>query len=115
MKPRIVLLALAFVAVPLCHAGPRRGAAVGSPAVAHAGAPWRADAQDAVRHEEASGAVHSLKEIERRVVPGMPGMEYLGPEYDPAAMAYRLKFIHDGHVVFVDVDARSGEVIRQSR
>jgi len=30
-------------------------------------------------------------------------------------MAYRLKFIHDGRVVFVDIDARTGEVIRQSR
>ena len=43
----------------------------------------------------------------------MPGMQYLGPEYDPAAMAYRLKFIRDGRVVFVDVDARSGQVINQ--
>jgi ATP-dependent Clp protease ATP-binding subunit ClpC len=42
-------------------------------------------------------------------------MEYLGPEYDPAALAYRLKFIRDGRVVFVDVDARSGQILRQSR
>ena len=45
----------------------------------------------------------------------MQGMQYLGPEYDPAAVAYRLKFIRDGRVIFVDVDARSGEIIRQSR
>ena len=48
-----------------------------------------------------------LREIEERVLPSMPGMEYLGPEYDPTAMAYRLKFIRDGRVVFVDVDART--------
>jgi uncharacterized membrane protein YkoI len=30
-------------------------------------------------------------------------------------MAYRLKFIRDGRVVFVDVDARTGQVIRQKR
>ena len=42
------------------------------------------------------------------------GMQYLGPEYDPAAMAYRLKFIRDGRVVFVDVDARSGQIIHHS-
>jgi uncharacterized membrane protein YkoI len=30
-------------------------------------------------------------------------------------MAYRLKFIHDGRVVFVDVDARSGTVLDQKR
>ena len=41
------------------------------------------------------------------------GMQYLGPEYDPSAMAYRLKFIRDGRVVFVDVDARSGQVLRE--
>lgn len=45
----------------------------------------------------------------------MPGMQYLGPEYDAAAMAYRLKFIRDGRVVFVDVDARSGSILGQSR
>ncbi|HEX8056429.1 MAG TPA: PepSY domain-containing protein, partial [Novosphingobium sp.] len=39
----------------------------------------------------------------------------LGPEYDPAAMVYRLKFIRQGRVVFVDVDARSGTIISQSR
>ena len=49
------------------------------------------------------------------VLPAMPGMQYLGPEYDPAAMAYRLKFIRDGRVVFVDVDARTGRCIGQSR
>ena len=48
------------------------------------------------------------------VLPQMRGMQYLGPEYDAGAMAYRLKFIRDGRVVFVDIDARSGRVIRRS-
>ena len=73
------------------------------------------DAQGAVRRDTRAGAVRSLRDIESHVLPMMPGMQYLGPEYDPTAMAYRLKFIQDGHVVFVDVDARSGEIIRQSR
>ncbi len=73
------------------------------------------DAQGAARREMREGAVRSLRQIERQVLPTMPGMQYLGPEYDPAAMAYRLKFIRDGRVVFVDVDARSGAVIGQSR
>jgi uncharacterized membrane protein YkoI len=68
-----------------------------------------------VRKEMRAGNVRSLREIEERVLPTMPGMQYLGPEYDPAAMAYRLKFIHDGRVVFVDVDARSGTVLDQKR
>jgi hypothetical protein len=71
--------------------------------------------QGSVRKETRAGNVRSLREIEQRVLPTMPGMEYLGPEYDPAAMVYRLKFIRQGRVVFVDVDARSGTIIGQSR
>ena len=73
------------------------------------------DAQGQVRRDMREGAVRSLREIEQQVLPRMQGMEYLGPEYDPAALAYRLKFIRDGRVVFVDVDARSGQILRQSR
>lgn len=97
MKLRIALLALALAA-PL------------APVVAE---PGREQAD--VRKEMRAGNVRSLREIEQRVLPMMPGMQYLGPEYDPAAMAYRLKFIRQGRVVFVDVDARSGTVIGQSR
>ncbi len=73
------------------------------------------NAQGQVRKEMRAGNVRSLREIERKVLPMMAGMQYLGPEYDPAALAYRLKFIRDGRVIFVDVDARSGNIIRQSR
>ncbi|MCW1428057.1 PepSY domain-containing protein [Novosphingobium sp. JCM 18896] len=71
--------------------------------------------QGQVRRDMKAGAVRSLREIEQRILPTMPGMEYLGPEYDPAALVYRLKFIRQGRVVFVDVDARSGTIINQSR
>lgn len=69
------------------------------------------DAQGQVRRDIRAGNVLPLRQIEQMVLPAMPGMQYLGPEYDPIAMAYRLKFIHDGRVVFVDVDARSGQII----
>jgi hypothetical protein len=71
--------------------------------------------QGRIRKEMRAGNVRPLREIEQRVMPTMPGMDYLGPEYDPAAMVYRLKFIREGRVVFVDVDARSGQIIGQSR
>ena len=71
--------------------------------------------QTQVRKDMRAGNVRSLREIEQRILPTMPRMQYLGPEYDPAAMAYRLKFIRDGRVVFVDVDARSGTVLDQRR
>ena len=67
----------------------------------------------ALRKEMREGNVRSLREIERRVLPTKRDMQYLGPEYDPAAMAYRLKFIRNGRVVFVDVDARSGQVLSE--
>ncbi|NBC38053.1 hypothetical protein GTZ99_15985 [Novosphingobium sp. FSY-8] len=84
----------------------------GAPAAAQAG-PDRS--QGMMRLELRMGRVLPLREIERRVVPMLPpGTEYLGPEYDPAAIAYRLKFIIRGRVMFIDIDARTGEVIRRS-
>ncbi|MDE8652097.1 PepSY domain-containing protein [Novosphingobium album (ex Liu et al. 2023)] len=71
--------------------------------------------QGEVRKDLKAGNVQSLRDIERKVLPRMSGMQYLGPEYDPAAMAYRLKFIQNGKVYFVDVDARSGQIISMSR
>lgn len=72
------------------------------------------DEQGQVRKAMREGNVQSLRDIERRVLPQMKGHEYLGPEYDVAAKIYRLKFIRDGRVVFVDVDARSGRIIGRS-
>ena len=82
---------------------------------AAASAQNRPDAQGEVRRDLRAGNVRSLREIERNVLPTKPGMQYLGPEYDPAAMVYRLKFIREGHVMFVDVDARTGQVLGESR
>ncbi|ABD26506.1 conserved hypothetical protein [Novosphingobium aromaticivorans DSM 12444] len=83
------------------------------PAASHA--QQRPDEQNEARRDLRSGAVRSLRDIERRVLPTKPGMQYLGPEYDPSAMVYRLKFIRDGRVMFVDVDARTGQVLGESR
>ena len=71
--------------------------------------------QGTARREMRAGNQLSLREIERRVLPQMRGAEYLGPSYDSTARAYRLKFIRDGRVTYVDVDARSGRIIRRSR
>jgi uncharacterized membrane protein YkoI len=71
--------------------------------------------QDEARKEIQAGTQLSLREIERRVLPQMQGSEYLGPAYDSTARAYRLKFIKEGRVTYVDVDARSGRVISRSR
>lgn len=71
--------------------------------------------QGEARKEMRAGNVLPLREIERRILPSMRGAEYLGPAYDSTAMAYRLKFIRDGRVTFIDVDARTGRVLRRSR
>lgn len=102
MQTRDMRRLLTLLPLPLCL--------LAVPAHAEPGAP-----QVQVRKEMRAGNVRSLREIERRVLPMMQGMQYLGPEYDPSAMAYRLKFIRDGRVVFVDVDARSGGILGQSR
>ncbi|MCX7864426.1 MAG: PepSY domain-containing protein [Novosphingobium sp.] len=92
----VVLSIAASAAVPFVHADPARD-------------------QGEVRKERKAGNVRSLREIEDRVLPTMPGMQYLGPEYDPVAMAYRLKFIGKGRLYYVDVDARTGRIMATSR
>lgn len=71
--------------------------------------------QGEARREAQAGTQLSLREIERRILPQMQGAEYLGPAYDSTARAYRLKFIRDGRVTYVDVDARTGRIIGRSR
>ena len=53
-----------------------------------------------------------LPQLERRVMPLMPGADYLGPEINGGS--YRMKFIQNGRVVWVDVDPQTGRVIRRS-
>jgi hypothetical protein len=53
-----------------------------------------------------------LPQLERRVLPSMGGADYLGPEVN--GDGYRLKFIQNGRVVWVDVDGQ-GRIIRRSR
>ncbi|TAD74288.1 MAG: hypothetical protein EAY70_11360 [Sphingomonadales bacterium] len=71
--------------------------------------------QGEARREAEAGNQLKLREIERRILPQMQGAEYLGPAYDSTARAYRLKFIKDGRVTYVDVDARTGRIIGRSR
>ena len=71
--------------------------------------------QGTARREMRAGNQLSLREIEKRVLPSMRGAEYLGPSYDSTARAYRLKFIRDGRVTYIDVDARTGRIISRTR
>ncbi|MEM8919629.1 MAG: PepSY domain-containing protein [Pseudomonadota bacterium] len=71
--------------------------------------------QNAARAQMLAGKVQSIRSIENRVLPKMSGSQYIGPEYDAASQVYRLKFIREGRVIFVDVDARTGSILRQRR
>ena len=71
--------------------------------------------QASAREEMKAGRTLPVREIERRVIPQMRGHEYLSFEYDGNSSAYRLKFIKEGQVVWVDVDARTARILRISR
>ena len=71
--------------------------------------------QGEARREAQAGNIMRSGEIEAKILPMMKGAEYLGFAYDSTARAYRLKFIKDGRVTHVDVDARTGRIIGRSR
>jgi hypothetical protein len=75
----------------------------------------RAQSRDQDRAFEATkqGRSMPLPNIERRVMPFMGGADYLGPELN--GDSYRLKFMRDGRVIWVDVDAATGRIIRRSK
>jgi hypothetical protein len=70
--------------------------------------------RDAQRAFQATrdGRSMPLPKIEQQVMPLMPGADYLGPEFN--GQTYRLKFMKDGRVIWVDVDAATGKVVRRS-
>lgn len=86
-----------------------------APAAAQRGRDTAQGDQASAREEMQAGRTMSSREIERRIIPQMKGYDYLGFEYDSGASAYRLKFIKEGQVAWVDVDARTGRVMRVSR
>lgn len=72
--------------------------------------------QRTARAEMQAGRNMPIRDIERRIIPQMErGDEYIGFEYDATAQAYRLKFIRDGRMIWVDVDAQTARILRISR
>ena len=63
--------------------------------------------------ERSQGRSMPLPLIEQRVVPRMGGADYLGPEFN--GRTYRLKFMKNGRVIWVDVDAATGRIKGRSR
>jgi hypothetical protein len=58
-----------------------------------------------------AGRLLPLPEIERRVLPTMPGAQYIGVDVDLDTGIYTLKFLRNGIVIWVAVDGRSGQIV----
>ncbi|MFB0613354.1 hypothetical protein [Aurantiacibacter poecillastricola] len=72
--------------------------------------------QQSARAEMQAGRNMPIREIERRIIPRMESSdEYIGFEYDETAQAYRLKFIRNGRMIWVDVDAQTARILRISQ
>ena len=104
MRKQIAILAAAMIVGGLV-----------APAAAQRGRDAAQGEQAMAREEMQAGREMAPRDIERRIVPQMKDSDYLGFEYDPGASAYRLKFLKEGQVTWVDVDARTGRVLRVSR
>lgn len=65
------------------------------------------DVRDMVR----AGEIMPFEAIQRRVVQETPG-EYVGAQFDQNSRIYRFRFLREGNLINVDVDARTGERVR---
>lgn len=59
-----------------------------------------------------AGEIMPFEAIQRRVMQETPG-EYMGAQFDQSARIYRFRFLRDGNLINVDVDARTGERVRR--
>ena len=73
----------------------------------------RGSDQTDMRAQQSAGEVMKTSQIENIVLPRMRGMQYLGPAYDSRSQIYTLKFMNRDRVIFVEVDGRTGSVLRQ--
>ncbi|MBB6122717.1 hypothetical protein FHS92_000424 [Sphingobium subterraneum] len=73
------------------------------------------DEQDAARRAMLDGRVMPFAIIKRRVEREMGDATYLGSEFHEHSNRYRLKYVRDGRVVWVDVDGRTGEIAGWAR
>ncbi|MBB4633189.1 PepSY domain-containing protein [Sphingosinicella soli] len=93
---------IAFVWVVLCVS-----AATAAPAQALD--PKMKD-HDAARAAAKSGEIRSLGEIKNRVRNRVQG-ELVGSKFDMHQKRYRLRYLREGSIVEVDVDAKTGKII----
>ena len=59
-----------------------------------------------------AGEIMPFEVIQRRVMQETPG-EYMGSQFDEGTRMYRFRFLRDGRLINVDVDARTGQPVRR--
>ena len=69
--------------------------------------------QDRAFEAQRSGRSMPLPKIEKRVMPFAGGADYLGPEFN--GQTYRLKFMRNGRVFWIDVDPETGKIVGRSK
>lgn len=84
------------------------------PAQAGAEPDGRRRDQDAARRAMLDGGV-PFSTIKRNVDARMNGATYLGSEFNADSNRYRLKYLKDGKVVWVDADGRTGNITGMAR
>lgn len=107
MKPFLISAACCA----LCSIG---AFSVGAVSIGAADAQQRRVEPQRVWDAARNGRLLPLPEIERRVLPSMPGAQYLGVDLDIDSGIYTLKFLRNGLVIWVEVDGRSGQIVGRS-
>ena len=64
----------------------------------------------AARRAMLDGRVMPFSVIKRRTEREMGDATYLGSEFHKQSNRYRLKYVRDGRVVWVDVEGRTGDI-----
>ena len=65
--------------------------------------------QDNAYRATQQGRIRPLPEIRARI--NVPGAEFIGVEFD--GRIYRLKYMRGGEVIWIDVDAETGQIVRR--
>jgi hypothetical protein len=65
--------------------------------------------QDNAYRAMQQGRIRSLPEIRARI--NIPGAEFIGVEFD--GRIYRLKYMREGEVIWIDIDAATGQIVRR--
>jgi uncharacterized membrane protein YkoI len=76
-------------------------------------APAQAGTENSVMKLVEDGKILPLETIRRKVQSQVRG-DYIGAEWDETTWTYRLRFVDNGNVINVDVDARTGQRVRRT-